>query len=138
MGSPLRLALKWLPIEVLRNRRHVHPNIDQWSFGVVMWELMTRAYPPYDDVSNQDLEWLLNSGKRLPQPVQCPNVLFEIMLSCWKSNPVFRVGFSSSGLIHFSSFLSASFFQSCQTIKVHIRVRNRTLSQAWPFRNLLL
>lgn len=30
MGSPLRLALKWLPIEVLRNRRYVHTSIDQW------------------------------------------------------------------------------------------------------------
>lgn len=41
MGSPLRLALKWLPIEVLRNRRYVHTSIDQWSVGVVMWELTT-------------------------------------------------------------------------------------------------
>ncbi|KAI6176265.1 Protein kinase domain-containing protein [Aphelenchoides bicaudatus] len=95
IGSPLRLALKWLPVEVLRNRRNVHPNIDQWSMGVLIWELMTRACPPYDDIQNSDLEWFLNSGKRLPQPLQCPNVLFEIMLSCWRPNPLARPRFSN-------------------------------------------
>jgi ephrin-A len=75
MGSPLRLALKWLPIEVLRNRRYVHGTIDNWSIGVVMWELATRACSPYEDIQNSELEYFLNSGKRLPEPVNCPSVL---------------------------------------------------------------
>ncbi|KAI6217050.1 Protein kinase domain-containing protein [Aphelenchoides fujianensis] len=55
-GTPLRLALKWLPVEVLRNRRYVHLSLDVWSFGVVLWELLARS-TPYEDLSNADLEW---------------------------------------------------------------------------------
>ncbi|CAD5227240.1 unnamed protein product [Bursaphelenchus xylophilus] len=94
-SSPLRLALKWLPIEVLRNRRCVHSSVDVWSFGVVMWELLTRACPPYEELSNSDLEWYLQTGKRLHQPVHCPNVLYDMMLACWRSNPVSRPRFIS-------------------------------------------
>ncbi|KAI6187477.1 Protein kinase domain-containing protein [Aphelenchoides besseyi] len=91
-GAPLRLALKWLPVEVLRNRRCVHMSLDVWSFGVVIWELLARA-TPYEDLSNADLEWFLNNGNRLSRPLNCPTVLYDMMLSCWSPSPVARPRF---------------------------------------------
>jgi len=47
----------------------------QWSFGVVLWELMTRGIGPYPDVDNWDVINFLESGRRLSQPPYCPDAL---------------------------------------------------------------
>jgi len=47
----------------------------QWSFGVVLWELMTRGVSPYPDVDNWDVIQFLESGRRLTQPPYCPDAL---------------------------------------------------------------
>ena len=45
----------------------------QWSFGVVLWELMTLGKQPYSGLDNQDMEDFLMKGKRLSQPQNCPD-----------------------------------------------------------------
>jgi len=47
----------------------------QWSYGVVLWELMTRGVSPYPDVDNWDIVTFLKNGRRLPQPPYCPDAL---------------------------------------------------------------
>ena len=47
----------------------------QWSYGVVLWELMTRGVCPYPDVDNWDIIKYLKSGRRMPQPQYCPDHL---------------------------------------------------------------
>ena len=48
----------------------------QWSYGVLLWELMTRGAVPYNDVENWDVSNYVQSGKRLLQPEYCPDSVY--------------------------------------------------------------
>ncbi|XP_070558886.1 hepatocyte growth factor receptor-like isoform X2 [Ptychodera flava] len=77
-----KLPVRWMALESLE--RNVYNNkTDVWSFGVVLWELMTRGVTPYPSVDNWDIAKYLRKGKRLPQPQFCSDELFDLMNNCW-------------------------------------------------------
>lgn len=47
----------------------------QWSFGVTMWEIVSRGRTPYPGVQNCELLDLLQSGHRLKPPSDCDHKL---------------------------------------------------------------
>lgn len=47
----------------------------QWSFGVTMWEIVSRGRTPYPGVQNSELLDLLQSGDRLKVPTDCDHRL---------------------------------------------------------------
>ena len=44
----------------------------QWSYGVLLWELMTRGGSPYPGINNYEIKGYLNMGHRLARPEVCP------------------------------------------------------------------
>ncbi|KFM82025.1 Proto-oncogene tyrosine-protein kinase ROS, partial [Stegodyphus mimosarum] len=56
---------------------------DVWSFGVLLWEVMTLGQQPYPARSNMEVLHYVRDGGRLDKPENCPDDLNEIMLSCW-------------------------------------------------------
>ncbi|XP_041121943.1 LOW QUALITY PROTEIN: tyrosine-protein kinase receptor TYRO3-like [Polyodon spathula] len=77
--------------------RHISPATcrTQWSFGVTMWEIVTLGQTPYPGVENCEIYEYLLKGNRLKQPPGCVDKVFEIMHSCWNSNPKGRPSFQS-------------------------------------------
>jgi proto-oncogene tyrosine-protein kinase Ret len=51
---------------------HVYTNkSDVWSFGVLLWELVTLGASPYPFVAVQNLFHLLKDGYRIKKPENC-------------------------------------------------------------------
>lgn len=44
---------------------------DVWSFGIVLWELVTLGSSPYPGVAVQNLYHLLKNGYRMQRPQNC-------------------------------------------------------------------
>ncbi|NWT66695.1 RON protein, partial [Prunella himalayana] len=88
-----KLPVKWMALESLQTQKFTTKS-DVWSFGVLMWELLTRGASPYAGVDPYDMAHYLLQGRRLPQPCHCPDTLFRVMLSCWAPAPEDRPSFT--------------------------------------------
>uniref|UniRef100_A0A8C6EDN0 Macrophage-stimulating protein receptor n=1 Tax=Microcebus murinus TaxID=30608 RepID=A0A8C6EDN0_MICMU len=89
-----RLPVKWMALESLQTYRFTTKS-DVWSFGVLLWELLTRGAPPYPNIDPFDLTHFLAQGRRLPQPEYCPNSLYQVMQRCWEADPATRPTFGA-------------------------------------------
>lgn len=47
----------------------------QWSYGVLIWELMSLGQQPYEEIDPYEMEMYLCNGFRLSQPKNCPDDL---------------------------------------------------------------
>ncbi|XP_069478754.1 ephrin type-A receptor 10 [Ambystoma mexicanum] len=86
------LAL-WTAPEAIQYHRFSTAS-DVWSFGIVMWEVMSYGERPYWDMSNQDVVKAIEDGFRLPAPMNCPTPLHQLMLDCWQKDRNERPKFS--------------------------------------------
>uniref|UniRef100_A0A667ZYY4 receptor protein-tyrosine kinase n=1 Tax=Myripristis murdjan TaxID=586833 RepID=A0A667ZYY4_9TELE len=66
---------------------------DAWSYGIVMWEVMSYGERPYWDMSNQDVINAIEQDYRLPPPPDCPASLHALMLDCWQKERANRPRF---------------------------------------------
>uniref|UniRef100_A0A7N6A2I7 receptor protein-tyrosine kinase n=1 Tax=Anabas testudineus TaxID=64144 RepID=A0A7N6A2I7_ANATE len=89
-----RLPVKWMAIESLQTQKFTTKS-DVWSYGILLWELLTRGASPYPNVDPYDITHYLLKGRRLPQPQFCPDDLYSVMLACWDPEPECRPAFHS-------------------------------------------
>uniref|UniRef100_A0A8C9SC90 Ephrin type-A receptor 10 n=1 Tax=Scleropages formosus TaxID=113540 RepID=A0A8C9SC90_SCLFO len=86
-------AILWTAPEAIQYHRFSSAS-DVWSFGIVMWEVMSFGERPYWDMGNQDVIKAIEDGFRLPAPVNCPAPLHQLMLDCWQKERSERPKFS--------------------------------------------
>ncbi|XP_028849491.1 tyrosine-protein kinase Srms [Denticeps clupeoides] len=77
-----KIPVRWTAPEAALHQRFSVKS-DVWSFGVVLYELMSRGKLPYDGKNNKEVLDILTSGYRLPCPSKCPPNIYRIMLDCW-------------------------------------------------------
>ncbi|XP_041484134.1 uncharacterized protein LOC121430795 isoform X2 [Lytechinus variegatus] len=87
-----RMGVRWMSPEVLAGGSYT-PENDVWSFGILLWELVCFGATPYPGMSSRDVKTRIPSGLRLEQPPHCPDESYEIMKSCWQTDPNQRPSF---------------------------------------------
>jgi len=89
-----KIPVRWTAPEAIQFKKFTTAS-DVWSFGVVLWEIMSYGERPYWDWNNFEVVEQVNSGYRLPPPMSCPRVVHDLMLVCWSKDrsrrPLFSV-----------------------------------------------
>ncbi|KAK0090118.1 hypothetical protein PV325_002950 [Microctonus aethiopoides] len=87
-----RVPVKWMAPESLAD--HVYTSkSDVWSFGVLLWELVTLGASPYPGVDVHNLYNFLKGGYRMERPANCSIQLYKLMVSCWHDEAGMRPSF---------------------------------------------
>ncbi|KAL1021661.1 hypothetical protein UPYG_G00016260, partial [Umbra pygmaea] len=80
-----KIPIRWTAPEAIAYRKFSSAS-DAWSYGIVMWEVMSYGERPYWEMSNQDVILSIEEGYRLPAPLGCPVALHQLMLHCWQKD----------------------------------------------------
>ncbi|KAM3720743.1 Mitogen-activated protein [Dirofilaria immitis] len=83
----------WMAPEIIK-KEPCSEKVDIWSFGVVLWELLTQEIP-YKDVDSMAIIWGVGSNNlSLPIPDTAPEGLKLLLRQCWSIKPQNRPSFS--------------------------------------------
>ncbi|XP_063969094.1 proto-oncogene tyrosine-protein kinase receptor Ret-like isoform X1 [Lytechinus pictus] len=90
------LPVKWMAVEALYDNIFTVKS-DVWSFGILLWEIITMGAIPYPGVTAERLCQLLREGYRMDKPAECSDELYTIMKHCWLDDPRERPSFEELG-----------------------------------------
>ncbi|KAF2901796.1 hypothetical protein ILUMI_04392 [Ignelater luminosus] len=88
------IPLRWMSPESLTDNLFTC-NSNIWSFGIILWEIVTFAEQPYGMLSNEDVIKFVIGKQILDLPENCPDLLYEMMVACWRWEPNDRPSFVS-------------------------------------------
>ncbi|XP_059822643.1 mitogen-activated protein kinase kinase kinase 20-like isoform X1 [Hypanus sabinus] len=82
----------WMAPEVIQSLP-VAETCDTYSYGVVLWEMMTQEIP-FKGLEGLQVAWLVvEKNERLTIPKSCPASFAEILHQCWETDPKKRPNF---------------------------------------------
>ena len=86
------MPVRWMAPEALKDGLTSVAS-DVWSFGVVLWEMVTLAEMPYGMYSNNEVWEFVTKGKVMDKPDNCADDLYALMRECWRMKPSHRPSF---------------------------------------------
>ncbi|XP_076134719.1 tyrosine-protein kinase receptor Tie-1 isoform X4 [Alosa pseudoharengus] len=87
-----RLPVRWMAIESLNYSVYTTKS-DVWSFGVLLWEIVSLGGTPYCGMTCAELYEKLPQGYRMEKPKNCDDEVYELMRQCWRDRPYERPPF---------------------------------------------
>ncbi|GMR33798.1 hypothetical protein PMAYCL1PPCAC_03993, partial [Pristionchus mayeri] len=88
-----KLPLKWMSPEAI-GKYSFSTASDVWSFGVLLFEIVTLGGTPYAGWPAAELLSRLKRGERMDRPDNCSDNLYDVMLKCWSDKPSERPAFT--------------------------------------------
>ncbi|KAK2588363.1 hypothetical protein KPH14_004377 [Odynerus spinipes] len=137
IGKKGLLPIRWMAPENLSDGVFTSDS-DVWSFGVVLYEILTLAEIPYQGFSNEEvLNYVLHKGI-LSTPRNCPENIQRIMEKCFKWRPNDRPTFMEivTELEPFlgQDFCEKSFYHSEEGVEIRSLGIKKVYHHAAPIR----
>lgn len=83
ISSTRTIPLKWLaPERLLQRPAGIRGDI--WSFGILLYEMVTLGAPPYPEVPPLSILQHLQRRKIMKRPSSCTHTMYGLMKSCWR------------------------------------------------------
>lgn len=82
------IDIHWIPVEYHNNVEYARHSsaADVWAFATTLWEIFMfgEKFPERDQ---HEIMMYYKSGKRLTQPSNCTNEIYQLMRECWDTDP---------------------------------------------------
>ncbi|XP_068217310.1 tyrosine-protein kinase Src42A-like [Palaemon carinicauda] len=89
-----QFPIKWMAPEALTHNKFSTKS-DVWSFGVLLYEIISKGGRPYPGMNNAEVQERIERGYRMPKHPHCPQLLYQIMLNTWNADPQKRPNFET-------------------------------------------
>ncbi|KAJ3679897.1 hypothetical protein LUZ60_016175 [Juncus effusus] len=87
--TPETGTYRWMAPEMIQHKPY-DKKVDVYSFGIVLWELVTGRVPFENMTAVQAAFAVVNKGARPIIPHDCNEMLSELMKRCWDVDPLER------------------------------------------------
>nr|AGC25443.1 insulin-like receptor protein tyrosine kinase isoform A [Strongyloides stercoralis] len=117
------IPVRWMAQESLKDGKFSIKS-DIWSYGIVLYEMLTLAQQPYAGLDNPDVfEYIVNSRRILSRPQGCADFWYNTMKNCWRYNPSDRPSFFQI-LMRLEPYTTEDFKQQSFVINNYERLKN--------------
>ena len=85
---------RWMAPEIIRHEPY-STKADVYSFGICLWQLVTRCTQPFCDMNPIQAAYAVTKGERPFIPYNTPDFIRQIITACWEDDQLKRPSFAN-------------------------------------------
>ena len=84
--TSINFTCAWTAPELFKKAQKPNLACDVYSYGILLWEMVTHM-KPFSDCDNLQIMFAVNNGDRPDIMNNCPDILKNLMTNCWNQDP---------------------------------------------------